>query len=310
VKNPHGYLPGDEYYVARLYGWLAVVYALLAVVWASLMVRWYTETASIHKGIFMVIGIGLAQMAALWWSLSDANASGIRSAPLACITDVLSAVKIIVSYVLLIAVSKGWGVLTEDLADCGTRCKLHFVSLVFLPALYFARGVLTYRHTQRFSEPLMYGSLVVVVVVHAIMLWWIFGHLRETSDLLRQRNMEKATAVFGQIRTILALVTVLGVFPLAAHVADIKQGERLEMWQLQSLLQEGGGGAVFLVALVLTMCTLAPNQDSLQYEFTAVSVEEGAKEEASPVVWVDDDTLEEEGGFGPGPSAYGSKTHE
>merc|ERR1712060_248403 len=120
-------------------------------------------------------------------------------------------------------------------------------------------------------------------------------------------GMEKASALFGRIWSILVLVTMLGVGPLAAHVADIMQGEQLQMWQLQSLLQEGGEAAVFLVALVLVMCTLAPSQGSLQYEFTAVNMEEGAKEQSTPVVWVDDDTLEEEGGFGPGPSTYGAR---
>ncbi|CAK0889318.1 unnamed protein product, partial [Prorocentrum cordatum] len=188
--NPHGYLAGDEYYVKRAYGWLAVVYGVLALVWAVLMLRWYTETADIHKGIFMVIGIGLAQMAALWWSLSDANASGVRPATMACIADVLSVVKEIVSYVLLIAISKGWGVMQEELADCTTRCRLHVVSMLFLPALYFARSVLTYRHSQRFSESLMYGGVLVVVVVNAIVLFWVFRHLSETTVLTKQRNME------------------------------------------------------------------------------------------------------------------------
>jgi len=308
VKNPHGYLAGDEYYVKRAYGWLAVVYGVLALVWAVLMLRWYTETADIHKGIFMVIGIGLAQMAALWWSLSDANASGVRPATMACIADVLSVVKEIVSYVLLIAISKGWGVMQEELADCTTRCRLHVVSMLFLPALYFARSVLTYRHSQRFSESLMYGGVLVVVVVNAIVLFWVFRHLSETTVLTKQRNMEKATAMFGKIWSILVFATVLGIGPVAAHVADIMQGERLQMWQLQSVLQEGGGGAVFLIALVLMMHTLAPSKDSLRYDFTAVGVEEGTEGEATPVVWVDDDTLEEERDFGPGPSTYGAKS--
>merc|ERR1719161_1449369 len=43
VKNPYGFLPGNEYHKLPFYGWLLVVYLACAAIWTCLSARWWKE---------------------------------------------------------------------------------------------------------------------------------------------------------------------------------------------------------------------------------------------------------------------------
>jgi hypothetical protein len=301
VKSPYGYLPGDEYYKKPFYGWLAVAYVLLTVVWGSLMVRWYREVLRVHKFVFGVLCIGLVQMLTMWYTLSSINDTGDTFHSMTCAGSLLSVAKLSISYMVLVAVSSGWGVTQEDL-DGAVQMKLHLVSLVFVPVHYFAHSILKFKHSQRFAEPFMYGSLAALVTANAVIFLWIVYCLFDTSEILKQRNLQGPLELFNKQFKILALTGVLCLGPLISQVMDIQQREQLSSWKEQWLYQDGASGIIFLIAMVMVMLIWAPNEHSSEYSFSSVATEEGSKEERAPAIWQDD---EEETGLGP--STYGNR---
>jgi len=78
VRNPYGYLPGNDYYKWPFYEILTAIYIFLALFWLLKCIKWFRELFSIHYCIGMVIIFGLVECFVWYIFYSEWNDTGIR----------------------------------------------------------------------------------------------------------------------------------------------------------------------------------------------------------------------------------------
>ncbi|PHJ17735.1 membrane protein [Cystoisospora suis] len=131
VRNVYGYLPGYEYPKMPFYFVFMVVYFIVCVVWSCLMYRQRTNLIAFHKFMLVVGILGFLESLALFVYLYDYNLRGERNKVLLVTSILVTVVKSIFSYMLVLLGAIGWSI-TIPVLQKRTVIKMQIVVVLYI----------------------------------------------------------------------------------------------------------------------------------------------------------------------------------
>jgi len=277
VKNPYGFLAGNEFYKLRFSGWLSVSYLILAFVWLSLSLRWWKESLHIHGCIAGVILLGLVQCFMRFAFFSNLNSDGVPNYVLFSLALVFTVSKSVFSYMLVLVASLGWGVTLPFLEPKWIR-RVEVVSAAYIVLGVLKELALSNRHP--LSLPLPFTLLIVVPAagLNVLIFVWIFNALTTLMDKLKERGQTDKFKLFYRLWAVLSLAIVVACVSWTWLVVDLSR-DVLDGWKHQWALTEGTEEIVFLFVLTSIVYLWAPNKHSQRYAYNVQVDAEGSDEE-------------------------------
>lgn len=304
VKNPYGFLPGNEYHRMPFYGWLCIFYTLLALLWLVLSLRWWKDLFNIQSCIGAVILFGLIEAFTWYVFFSDWNASGVRGKFIFILATMATVLKSTFSYMLVLVASLGWGVtrpyLTGDIIK-----KLQVFSFVYIVLDFIRESVLSFRTSHTISLPLTLLISFPVTLLNGIIFFWVFTSLGDIIETLKDRRQNQKLILFQRLWRILIFVITVAVLTVMLQVISMTRGIS-SRWTWQWLFEDGATHILFMLVLVVMMYLWAPHQYSSRYAYTS-QCDDGdfedqdvlakVAEEESKAIWGDDDEEDDADSF-------------
>lgn len=289
VKNPYGYLPGEDFAKMRFFRILRIVYAVLLVVWGLLCLRWYSVLCRFQIYILVAIALGLAECYMCHESLWHWNSTGDKHHALFRPAIVLSATRTTSSYVLMLLASLGWG-LSRQVLESGTVCRI-VVLAVNYTVLNCIREIMTgFGESYAPSSILVLFCFVPLSLLHGATFYWIFSALSKQIESLESMGQTVQLAVFQKLRRV--LVTGVGAALCAVLVqVTVFSRNAAVYWRQEWYVTDFAPHAVFGVVLVSIMLLWAPSEDIPRTQFMQIDgAEKGDKVApgADSSIWSDE----------------------
>lgn len=286
VKNSYGFLPGAEYHKLPFYGWFSMLYGALAVAWLVMSLRHWREVLAIQNCIGVVIGLGMLE-SCLWWIFyNDWNNSGTRGNPVFVMALLASVFKTVLSYMLVLVASLGWGV-TRPYLDHRTAVKIQAATVLFIIFSSIQETILSFGLTQSVS-PINVVLIMPNSAIHAGIYYWIFSALNNLIDTLKERKQLAKLDLFYKLWWVLTLTISLAAAMVLAQVFAITSQTILHKWKYQWFFSDGGPHILFLGVLVIIMYLWAPTADNERFAYTPADNKEGDGELEVAGMWADE----------------------
>jgi len=298
VKNPYGFLPGNEYYRLPLYGWATLFWAGAGVIWLALLVAKKDAVVWAHIALAWIIITGFGESVAWWFSLSTVNSTGEAPKALS-VAEVLCVMRNIYALTFILVASMGLGVTEKDL-DKATQIKVLVGSMLFgissLPRICLA----SVRQAVDPKEHVVILSNLPVVIVGLFHFIWILRRLAHNMRRCKELHQEDSVKIFTRLAITLCACMLSAAGVMVGQFAD-KPGQGLPFWQSHVFWNDGVGQAVALIATFATMYFMAPSKSGFLAETYMTQVDE--KEEIGltdgPAGKDDDDDMGRDGGDDP-----------
>eukprot|EP00747_Dinoflagellata_sp_TGD_P182066 gnl/TRDRNA2_/TRDRNA2_36136_c0_seq1.p1 gnl/TRDRNA2_/TRDRNA2_36136_c0~~gnl/TRDRNA2_/TRDRNA2_36136_c0_seq1.p1 ORF type:complete len:541 (+),score=100.04 gnl/TRDRNA2_/TRDRNA2_36136_c0_seq1:128-1750(+) len=266
VKNPYGFLPGNEYYKMPFYGWLSVVYMLLSMMWMALSIRWWKELFNIQNCVSVVILLGLIE-SFLWYVFyNDWNEAGTRGKLLFVLGILASVVKSVFSYMLVLVASLGWGV-TRPFLDQATVIRIQAISCLYIVLEVVREVVLSFRHSHSLPLAFVLLCLLPVSLLNGVIFYWVFTALSSLIEALKDRRQFEKLILFQRLWTILICTLATATITLLYQIFNLSRSIATR-WMHQWLFTDGVSHILFLVVLAAMMYLWAPHKYSQRYAYS------------------------------------------
>lgn len=276
VKNVYGYLPANEFYTMRLFGWLTVLYVLIFMISFGAMVRHYKALFYIQKGIASITFLCVVECAATWMQYKDWNENGERRDIFFVASLLFYTLKYVLSWRLILLSSLGAGVVLQDL-DTKTSIIFFAASTLFMVQSCLWKLLISYRY----SHALETGFLMIVtipgVLIYTGMFMWTFFSLSNLLVRIEEQKQDMLVKTFRRVQKVLIGGLVLSTFVLLLQVVDISYGG-IFPWEYQWFSVDGAPQFAFLLVLCLMMWVWWPNEDSWKFGYM-VQVDQNDDEE-------------------------------
>lgn len=266
VKNPYGFLPGNEYHKMPFYGWLLIVYSVLAIGWMVLSLRWWKEIFSIQNCISAVILLGLLESFLWYVFFTDWNSSGVRGRFLFVMAILFTVVKSTFSYMLVLVASLGWGV-TRPFLDTQVTTKIQLLSFLYIVLDFIREAVLSFQHSHSLSLSFVLLCLLPVALLNGAIFYWIFTALSSLMESLQERRQFEKLALFQRLWRILLGALIVATLTLLFQIITVSRSIS-SRWRYQWLLTDGVSHVIFLIVLVAMMYLWAPHKNAQRFAYS------------------------------------------
>lgn len=177
-KNPTGYLPGRLAPLLKFYGFLSLAYLILGLIWFLQYVHFGDDILQLQNCITAVISLGMLEMTLWYFEYANFNATGRRPMSITTWEITFMAIKKIVSRLLLLVVSMGYGVVRPTLGGITSK-------VVLLGAIYFVASealelVENVGNINDVSGRARTFLVLPVAVLDTFFIVWIFTSLTKT----------------------------------------------------------------------------------------------------------------------------------
>ncbi|XP_030854191.1 transmembrane protein 87A isoform X2 [Strongylocentrotus purpuratus] len=274
MKSPHGYLSATQYPLLPFYGVMCAMYSILGLIWIVLLFRQWRDLLRIQFWISVVIILGLIEKAAFVAEYERHNNSGSNTSAGLFFAEELSVLKRTMARMLVIVVSLGYGITRPRLGR-----DLNW--LIGAGVLFFLLS--SVEAYFRVFEPHKSNDLIALLpisVLDAVLCWWIFRSLVDTSRTLRlRRNLVKLWLYRHFTNALIFCVVAAVVFlvwSLKAHRINTCVKNWNEIW-----VDDAYWHILFCVILVVIMILFRPTANNQRYAYSILSdaVEEDESKE-------------------------------
>lgn len=259
LRNYFGFLPGVEAPKVSVYLFVILVYVALVLSWGFQCVRHRDQLIQIHNSISAVIMIGLVE-SVLWFAFFRSwNSSPRRSDPFFATVIVVSVVKNITSFMLVLAACMGWGTTTPSLS---TSTKRRMALTIALYTVFdSARQLMTqFRLAYQLPHLLVALCLLPVSVLHAIIFFWIFNSLAQLMEDLKAKKQDRKLRLFSRLYRALIGTLIAATFVLSAQIVVMSSSS--SSWRQEWLFCDAAP-VLFYIGVLCTVSWLwRPNRQS------------------------------------------------
>eukprot|EP00930_Biecheleria_cincta_P099186 TRINITY_DN90828_c0_g1_i1.p1 TRINITY_DN90828_c0_g1~~TRINITY_DN90828_c0_g1_i1.p1 ORF type:complete len:509 (+),score=100.34 TRINITY_DN90828_c0_g1_i1:71-1597(+) len=300
LKNPHGYLPANEFVKLKFFLGLGGFYLVLLVIWSLLCCIWKDELLGFHKCILAVIVIGLLESALCYVFLMDWNSNGIRTQSLFGVAVLLSVLRTTTSYMMVLVACLGWGVTRAEL-DSSITCRIVLLSFSYIVLNFIREIVISFRHTHSLPMYFVMLCLLPVSLMNGGIFYWVFSALASLIENLQSTGQTEKLSVFQKLWWILICAIVFACATLLVQLFLFSKNAA-HYWREQWLVTDLAPHAVFAFVLVAIMILWKPAEGSqrLAYSVQIGGDEEGAignaqgPDTADGSAWADEVVIEDE----------------
>ncbi|RWW10851.1 hypothetical protein GW17_00025591, partial [Ensete ventricosum] len=182
-KNPTGYLPGRMAPLMNFYGFMSLAFVILGIFWFSQYVRFWREVLPLQNCITFVIALGMLEMAFWYFEYAEFNDTGLRPMGITFWAVTFGTVKRTVSWVIILVVSMGYGVVRPTLG--GLTSKVIMLGATFFLASEILELVENAGAVSDFAGKARLFLVLPVALLDAFFIIWIFTSLSKTLDKLQ-----------------------------------------------------------------------------------------------------------------------------
>lgn len=214
-----GYLPADEFGDLPFYGSLAVAHSLVALVWAVVCYCYRQDLMFLQLWISIVLAMGMMETTTYFAYYVEWNHEGEATLGLLTFSLVLGVIKRMISRLLVLVVSMGYGVVRPSLGDDLRKVVLLGASYFVLSLLYTLFSALPDSSTQPVDDPtvdLMAVVIMLLMAVEATFYFWIFKSLASLLDSLAARKQALKYHMYKTFQSALlfslVLTCLLGIY--------------------------------------------------------------------------------------------------
>ena len=264
--NPYGYLPGELYGFMPFYGRISLGYLVAAFVWMFVCFRHWKQLLMLQNFITVVMALGMIEMLLRYYDFHNLNKNGTRSMPLMLTAVVFTSIKKVVSRMLVLVVSMGYGVVRPTLGDAGSRILiLGAVYLVFVSIQYTVES-LSHSEQVSFSQYLM---LLPVALLDVLFYFWIFRALVVTVKTLEVKRQGMKLLMYTRFQRILYCSVVISALWGAFYTFIVASGRIQAEWE-RRWIYEGFWDVIYFGILITMMVLWRPAKHAHRYAYQQV----------------------------------------
>jgi len=263
-KNPFGFLSADAYSTLYFYGIMSLLYLCLAIGWLILSALYWRKLLNIQFWIALVIGMGMLVCSLWYFDYLNQNSTGNPDIGFTLFAILMSAAKETVSYVLVLILCMGYGVVKPSLGS--TRYKVFLLGglfFIFEASLEMNDSVARSSSSENVGVSLAFPVMLILTIFY----WWIFLSLFKTIGqvTLRGQNLKK-----GMYQTLLAALFIAGVIAvlvIAYQLIIIMIDAQDEHWRSYWMWQAFGPFLKFCL-LVIIAFVWRPTANNTRYSYS------------------------------------------
>jgi len=285
VKNAYGFLPANHFSKLRFYQWMSFFYMCIAAVWMLVLVRHWNELFRMQHCITLITVLGYVE-SFLWWVVyNDWNAAGHRGRFFFATSIIMSALKSILSLVLVVMACHGWGVTLPYLNKAVSQ-RLVMISIFYFPLCSMKQCALQLRREFFLSAKLVLLCILPVCLVAGYIVHWAFESLSDLLQTLKERQQSDKLLQFQRLWRLLILTLVLAMLAIAiqvlehAPVLDVSLDWRYEWYSSDAL-----PNFVFVLFLIGMMILWAPTQKNQRSAYSELGVKDDEDIDKENGVW-------------------------
>jgi hypothetical protein len=258
------------------YAFMSLAYVLLGFLWFLQYVRHWKDILQLQNCISLVIALGMSEMAVWYFEYLNFNRMGRRPMVITVWAVTLGAVKKTVSWILILIVSMGYGVVRPTLGGLTSKVLL-------LGGAYFlaAESLDVVENVGTINDPQGKERVFLVIplaMLDAIFILWIFTSLSKTLERLQARRSFAKLELYRRFTNSLAVAVIIAVLWIGYELYFKATDVLGEHWQSYWITSAFWYMLAFMLLIVI--CVLwAPSQNSMRYAYSEDIGEEDLDEE-------------------------------
>ncbi|XP_055956786.1 transmembrane protein 87A isoform X2 [Patella vulgata] len=263
-ESKYGYISAVEWPLLVFFGLVGLLYIIIGLVWLVLLACNWRDLLRVQFWIGGVIVLGMLEAAVFFGEYENISKTGSSVDGAVILGEIVSSFKRTLARMLVIIVSLGFGIVKPRLGQ--TFHKVLCVGGIFF-ILSSVEGCM--RALKKKSAPQKDSLLAAVplAVVDAVICWWIFSALVQTTRTLRlRRNIVKLslyrhftnTLIFAVLASIAFMIWSITQHKLKVCLTDWK-----ELW-----VDEAFWHMLFLLVLFIIMILWRPSTNNQRYAFS------------------------------------------
>ncbi|XP_071511903.1 transmembrane protein 87A-like [Diadema antillarum] len=263
MKSPWGYLSATQYPLLPFYGVMCGIYSIMALVWMVLLFRQWKDLLRIQFCISAVIILGLIEKAAFVAEFERHNNTGRSTNTGIFIAEEISVLKRTLARMLVIVVSLGYGITRPRLGrdfNWVMGAGVLFFILSSIEAIFRISG-------SNYNSTI---ALLPLSVLDALLCWWIFRSLVDTSRTLRLRRNVVKLWLYRHFTNALIFCVVAALIFLIWSVKMHRMNNCVHKWN-ELWLDDAYWHILFCVILFVIMILLRPTANNQRYAYSVLS---------------------------------------
>ncbi|KAL3840762.1 hypothetical protein ACJIZ3_025353 [Penstemon smallii] len=265
-KNPTGYLPGRMAPLMNFYGLMSLVFVVLGIFWFSQYARFWREVLPLQNCITLVITLGMLEMAFWYFDYAEFNETGVRPTGITVWAVTFGTVKRTVSWLIILIVSMGYGVVRPTLG--GLTSKVLLLGVTFFVASEVLEVLENVGAVSDLSGKARLFFVLPVAILDAFFILWIFTSLSSTLNKLQARRMTAKLDMYRKFTNALAVAVIVSVgwicYELYFKSNDVYNEQWRNAWIIPAFWQ------VLSFSLLCVISALwAPSQNSMRYAYSS-----------------------------------------
>lgn len=277
MKNWYGYLNLVDYPSLIFYGIMVGVYTILGIVWIVLLAISYKDILKLQLWITLVIILGMLEKAFFVAMYSTVNQTGVHveTRPLYIIAELISSAKKSLARMLLIIVSLGYGTVKPNL---GAQMN----KVIAVGAIYgvfsFLDGITrAYSLTDDTGDNTEYFTMIPLVIIDSVILYWIITAIKDTRHVLRLRRNTTKLSFYTHLIYTIAFAIVVGIIFMLWSIIYLKSSACLQNWR-ELWLDDAFWHILFTFILIVIMILWRPSTNPERLFYAVVYDEDNFDE--------------------------------
>ncbi|XP_071833992.1 transmembrane protein 87A-like isoform X38 [Apostichopus japonicus] len=273
MKGTHGYLSASQLPLLKFYGIMCGLYILLNFTWLFLLCYQYKDLLGIQIWIGAVIFLGLIEKAVFFAEYEHVNNVGTESQTGVMFPELVSCLKRTLARLLVVVVSIGYGITRPRLGnDLNYIMAAGFLYMILSSAEAIMRTHETYERSM--------AAILPLSVLDAVLVWWIFRNLVDTTRTLRLRNNDTKLWLYRHFTNTLLLCVALSIIFFFWSIKTHRLNDCLTKWH-ELWLDDAFWHILFCVILVAVMVLFRPSVNNQRYAYSPLIDNEDEQDEES-----------------------------
>ena len=266
MKNWYGYLNLVDYPGLIFYSIMVGLYTILGIIWIMLLAIAYKDLLKLQLWIALVIFLGMLEKAFFVAMYSTVNQTGVHveNRPLYIIAELISSGKKSLARMLLIIVSLGYGTVKPSLG--AQMNKVIAVGAIYGVFSFLDGMTRAYSLTDNTGDNTEYFTMIPLVIIDTIILYWIITAIKDTRHVLRLRRNTIKLSFYTHLIYTIALAIVVGIIFMLWSIIYLRSSACLKNWK-ELWFDDAFWHILFTFILIVIMMLWRPstNPDRLFY---------------------------------------------
>lgn len=278
LVGKHEYISAVDWPLLIFYGVMGIFYIIYGMVWLVLLACSWRDLLRIQFWIGGVILLGMLEKAVFYGEYQSVASTGLSVPGAIVFAEIVSCIKRALARMLVIIVSLGFGIVKPRLGAA-------FHKVLFVGGVYFISS--TIEGCYRALNPAIANNSTLLIlniplaVVDAVIVWWIFSSLVQTTRTLRLRRNVVKLSLYRHFTNLLIFAVISSIIFMLWSLVTHKLKKCITDWQ-EIWIDDAFWHLLFSVILLVMMFLWRPSANSQRYAFSPLlDADEDEEDETS-----------------------------